>query len=309
MKNLLFLILVFCAVTLSKAQQQVNANLIGANIKYITAAANIQPGEYHIRSMLLDRPMDVMNGQNQNGVGLHLWDFHGGEAQKFYIERSNEAGYYYIKTFWGRVLDINGASTASGATLYTWDFHGGDNQKWKFIDVGNGYYNIQSKLGTYIDVAWGNSNSGAVIWMSEYSTWNNNAAQRWRLEATLNIKMYEPKPQVQILTQKIEATTGEFKVLIKDKSGNSVRNPKLYNIRFIMNGRYVDLEDRIYTKSGEIHYTNVPFGQYSLSCSIFIGSGSGNGAVDDFSGQTVDIGKEKVTVLAGQVPTVIFTLK
>ncbi|NJL77081.1 MAG: DUF3421 domain-containing protein [Saprospiraceae bacterium] len=60
--------------------------------------ATITAGTYHIRSQIENKPMDVVNGQNANGNGLHLWDFHGGDAQQFTIERSNEAGYYYIKT-------------------------------------------------------------------------------------------------------------------------------------------------------------------------------------------------------------------
>lgn len=145
--------------------------------------ATISRGTYHIRSQIENKPMDVVNGQNANGNGLHLWDFHGGEAQQFTIEPSNEAGYYYIKTKWGRALDIKDWSGASGATLYTWDFHGGDNQKWRFIDRGNGYYNIESKYRTYIDVKGGGNAIGTPIHLSDYSMWGNNMAQLWKLEA------------------------------------------------------------------------------------------------------------------------------
>ncbi len=148
--------------------------------------ATITSGTYHIRSQIENKPMDVVNGHNANGNGLHLWDFHGGDAQQFTIEPSNEAGYYYIKTKWGRVLDIKDRSGASGATLYTWDFHGGDNQKWRFIDRGNGFYNIESKYRTYIDVKGGNSAIGTPIHMSDYSMWGNNIAQLWKLERVGN---------------------------------------------------------------------------------------------------------------------------
>jgi hypothetical protein len=150
--------------------------------------ATITPGTYHIRSQIENKPMDVVNGHNANGNGLHLWDFHGGDAQQFTIERSNEAGYYYIKTKWGRVLDIKDWSGASGATLYTWDFHGGDNQKWRFIDRGNGFYNIESKYRTYIDVKGGGNAIGTPIHMSDYSMWGNNIAQLWKLEALINLR-------------------------------------------------------------------------------------------------------------------------
>jgi hypothetical protein len=158
--------------------------LLNANVgKLVPVAASIQTGTYFIKSQLENREISVGNNTNANFSNLVIWNHTGGENQQFTIEPSNEAGYYFIKTIWGRSLDIQGASTASGATLYTYDHHGGDNQKWKFIDVGNGYYNIQSKLGTYLDVQWGSSTNGSLIWMSAYSTWNNNIAQRWKLEA------------------------------------------------------------------------------------------------------------------------------
>ncbi|MBK8878564.1 MAG: DUF3421 domain-containing protein [Haliscomenobacter sp.] len=146
-------------------------------------AATISRGTYHIRSQIENKPMDVVNGQNANGNGLHLWDFHGGDAQQFTIEPSNEVGYYYIKTKWGRVLTIKDRSNASGATLYTWDLNGGDNQKWRFIGRGNGFYNIESKYRTYIDVKGGGNAIGTPIHMSDYSMWGNNMAQLWKLEA------------------------------------------------------------------------------------------------------------------------------
>jgi Protein of unknown function (DUF3421)/Ricin-type beta-trefoil lectin domain-like len=148
--------------------------------------ATITRGTYHIRSQIDNKPMDVVNGQNANGNGLHLWDFHGGDAQQFTIEPSNEAGYYYIKTKWGRVLTIKDRSNASGATLYTWDFQGGDNQKWRFINRGNGYHNIESKYRTYIDVKGGGNAIGTPIHLSDYSMWGNNIAQLWKLETAGN---------------------------------------------------------------------------------------------------------------------------
>ena len=144
-------------------------------------SAIIQAGVYQIKTKLNNKNMDVQWGNNAAGTRLHTWDPNNGDAQLFTIEASNEAGYYYIKTNWGLVLDA--ASPQSGAILHTWGFHGGDNQKWKFIQVGDGSYNIQCKQGgNYLDVLYGNKEQGALIGMVGYSAWNNNVAQRWNLQ-------------------------------------------------------------------------------------------------------------------------------
>lgn len=159
----------------------------GGFTKAILKTATIQTGTYIIKSAIDGKNMDVINGTNGNGIGIHLWDAHDGDAQQFTIEPSNEAGYYLIKTKWGRAVDVAGYNTASGAALNTYDVHNGDNQKWQFIDKGDGYYNIMSKYGTYIDVQYGNSASGTPIWMSAYSTWGNNIAQKWKLDKKATI--------------------------------------------------------------------------------------------------------------------------
>ena len=183
MKKILFVLLNLFYVLGNAQTPNINYNAnVFSNIKYVPKAATIQTGIYIIKSAIGGKNMDVINGNNANGVGLHLWDAHGGDTQQFTIEPTNEAGYYFIKTKWGRAVDVAGYNKNSGASLNTYDVHGQDNQKWKFIDVGNGYYNIQSKYGTYIDVRGGGSASGTQIWMSAYSTWGDNIAQRWKLE-------------------------------------------------------------------------------------------------------------------------------
>ena len=149
---------------------------------YLQLYAQVQPGTYTIKTKLVNRNMDVQWGNNANGTLLHLWDVNGDRAQNFTIENSNEASYYYIKTAWGRALDVYNSDRSSGAKLNTWDFNGSDAQKWKFVNTGDGYYNIQSKLGTFLDVKNGASEGGTIIWMSAYSNWNGNIAQRWKLE-------------------------------------------------------------------------------------------------------------------------------
>ena len=92
--------------------------------------AEITPGKYTITTKLIDRRLDIKWGNTSNGAELHIWDPNGGNAQDFEIVRSEEPGYFYIKSLWGKCLDVNGAAPDK---LMMWDCHGGDNQKWKFI--------------------------------------------------------------------------------------------------------------------------------------------------------------------------------
>lgn len=169
MKTLIFLVVV-CTLTLSSHCVQ----------------AIVRSGDYTIKSALAaDKNLDVMWGQNANGVGLHLWDTNNGDAQQFIIRLSNEAGYYNIFTKWGRAIDVAGFNPNAEAAVVTYDsYPQSDNQKWKFIDAGNGYYFIRSKLGTYLDVQNSNTNAGTPIWMYAF---NGTNAQKWKLEAPVTV--------------------------------------------------------------------------------------------------------------------------
>ena len=149
--------------------------LLGA---FWNSYSQITPGTYTITSKLVNRNLDIKWADKNNGAGLHIWDPNGGEAQKFKIENSKEAGYYQIKSQWNKCLDVNGSAPDK---LMVWDCHGGDNQKWKFIDTKDGHYSIQSKLGTYIDVRYGKKDNGSEVGMSAYSNWEGNIAQRWKI--------------------------------------------------------------------------------------------------------------------------------
>ena len=143
---------------------------------------NITPGIYTIKTKLADKCLDVQWANKAQGTLIHLWSANNGEAQRFNIVRSNEAGYYHIKTEWGLCLGVGGSNPNPGAQVVTWEcINNLDDQKWKFISTGDGHYNLQSKLGTYIDVSYAKTHDGADIKMNGYSTWNGNIAQRWKL--------------------------------------------------------------------------------------------------------------------------------
>lgn len=174
-KNTLALVLSFFLVSALLAQETVTYDLIASKVGDVF---NVRQGTYWITSVHSNRSLDVKGAINNNGIVLHLWDIHKGDAQQFVIEPSNERGFVYIKTIWGRALDISGANPNAGADLITWDFHGNDNQKWQFLEAGRGTFTIRSKYGTFIGSQNGGSDAGTVMKM--FGTDYKNA-QKWTL--------------------------------------------------------------------------------------------------------------------------------
>ncbi|WP_044234073.1 RICIN domain-containing protein [Haliscomenobacter hydrossis] len=157
--------------------------------------AQIASGTYTIQTKLVaNKNLDVQNANKAQGTRIHLWGTNNGEAQRFIITPSNEAGYYHIKTEWGLCLGVGGSNPNPGAHVVTWAcINNLDDQKWKFINTRDGHYNIQSKLGTYIDVKNANTNDGAEIIMNTYFPANGNLAQRWKLQriSTTTIRLQD----------------------------------------------------------------------------------------------------------------------
>jgi hypothetical protein len=152
------------------------------NLFWGSVIAQVTSGDYIIKSALdANKNLDIMWGRDENGNGLHLWDATNGDAQQFFIKATNEAGFFNILTKWGRAIDVAGFNRNLEAKVVTYDsYPQSDNQKWQFIDAGNGYYYIKSKLGTYLDVQNANSAAGTIIWMYSF---NGSNAQKWRLDS------------------------------------------------------------------------------------------------------------------------------
>ena len=81
-----------------------------------------------------------------------------------------------------KVLDVSGGSAADGAAVQLWGNNTTAAQRWRFIDCGNGYYEIVSvKSGKALDVSNARCGNGAVV---QQWTRNGTKAQRWRIEAS-----------------------------------------------------------------------------------------------------------------------------
>jgi len=88
-------------------------------------------GEYSIRNMQnSNRSMDTWNWGTSDGTNMALFDYWGGDAQRFYFEEI-EAGWYRITPVIAGDQCIDAFGTASGVNVGTWSYWGGHNQQWK----------------------------------------------------------------------------------------------------------------------------------------------------------------------------------
>jgi hypothetical protein len=90
-------------------------------------------GQYQILGSFSGRALDVNGGSTANGAAMQLWDWWGGNMQRFTF--AGTGSYYWRVTpvHSGKAVDVNGASTADGASVIQWQYTGGTNQQWKFV--------------------------------------------------------------------------------------------------------------------------------------------------------------------------------
>ncbi|MGN0687544.1 MAG: RICIN domain-containing protein [Oscillospiraceae bacterium] len=117
-----------------------------------------------------------------SGAKAWLWSLHndeGCQTWRFQPVRTNsstgEIYYAIINERSGLALDVN----TQTCRLIQYEPHYGDNQLFKLVDVGNGYYRIESKLGYSLDIQAGSSDNGTdvMIWYND----NSDSAQMFKL--------------------------------------------------------------------------------------------------------------------------------
>lgn len=145
---------------------------------FFTTAQEPASGTYYIRSAL-GRYLDVQWGNANAGTPMHLWDFNGGVAQKWYVTKQT-GGYFTIKSDLGRCLDVPQGRGDMGLLPQLWDCNGGMAQVWFFSRMpDDGSWIITAGAGTVLDVQNANPAAGTPVWMYPY---NGSVAQRWILE-------------------------------------------------------------------------------------------------------------------------------
>ncbi|UHA73524.1 RICIN domain-containing protein [Paenibacillus sp. 481] len=136
-------------------------------------------GVYIIKNRGSQKVLSVLGESKDNGANVVQWEYHGGDHQKWKLEKQAD-GYYTFKALHsGKALEVYGASTAGGANVQQYEGNGGDHQKWKVVKNPDGSLKFIAKhSGLLLDLASNNQANGANI-----QQWPDNGtpAQHWEL--------------------------------------------------------------------------------------------------------------------------------
>lgn len=97
---------------------------------------------------------------------------------RFEIIRVGNKQYKLLAEHSGKALDVRSSNKNPGAEIQQYEWHDANAQIWEFVDAGDGYYYIRSKLGTYLRLDTTNGNAVTT------GTFNKEDAQKWKLTAS-----------------------------------------------------------------------------------------------------------------------------
>ena len=126
-----------------------------------------------------NKVIDVYRGGKEDGTNIQIYDYSYVPQQRF--QALKKGNYFIFKDLnSGKVIDVRASEVKNGTNIQIYTQNNTDAQLWKVIDVGGGYYSLQSKLnsGYYLDVQYNGKNNGNNIWLWEG---NNSDAQKFKI--------------------------------------------------------------------------------------------------------------------------------
>lgn len=168
------------------AQNGTNASLWqshgGGNQQWAIKLVNpvVANGKYLILSRLSDRAsFDVINGSNQEGANVAIWQSHGGDNQQWQVTYdANSGSYKFYNPRTGRYLGLANKVTSNGDNVQLQSDVSTCATGWYIYPDGSGYYRITSACNQQlvVDLNGGFINGNNItLWQS-----NNGQHQRWR---------------------------------------------------------------------------------------------------------------------------------
>ena len=122
--------------------------------------------------------MGIQNNSTTNGANIQLCNADSTAAQHFAIFKDYD-GWYTIRNIYSQCnLDVTNGITEPKTNLQQWAPHTLASQKFRFYKADNSAIYIQSKLGTFIDLANGNTTPGTNIHLFDF---NGLFPQQWEL--------------------------------------------------------------------------------------------------------------------------------
>ena len=146
-----------------------------------TTPTNVLEGIYYLRSALDNNlVVSVADESKEWGGNIRLEKYRGTASQRFKVCAFD--GCYTIVNMNSQLsVDVSGASSEPGTNVQQYNYWPSETkaQQWYFEDSGDGYYYIQSALGTYLDVQSGVAADGQNV---QTYTRNGSTAQKFRLD-------------------------------------------------------------------------------------------------------------------------------
>lgn len=177
----------------NRAGATVLAELVAKNVSFSTVAE--QPGAdlpadstYQIQNVNSGLYLEVQDGKAENGANVQQWGAESVQPHNLWkvVPSGQHDGYYYIYSMLGDgstfLLDVDYGRTEDGTNIGIYGNTNSDAQLYKFIDCGDGTYQIATKVTSSHSVlmpADSSTANGANVIESAYT---GLSSQRWKLE-------------------------------------------------------------------------------------------------------------------------------
>jgi len=126
--------------------------------------------------------LDVSGSTIANGTNIQIYQSNKTIAQKWKVipRKVIDGTIYYSlqnQADGTQYAWISGNSSVSGTNVNTWEMHNSIGGDWTFSNLGNGYYEVKSILGTCLDVYNSDVANSVNVWAY---TCNQSIAQKWK---------------------------------------------------------------------------------------------------------------------------------
>lgn len=149
----------------------------------------------------------------------------------------------------GKALDVDRVSSESLAVINQWANGDGNNQLWRFLDLGTGYYQIQSvQSGHVIDILPGSAIQ-QICQNTRATGANIPDTQQWRLEQDGDYYKIINKSNGKVITVEGASYANGATVSLADDQSNDNQRMKI-EIRNLSDSVFSGVTNIVYTPSG-----------------------------------------------------------
>lgn len=198
---------------------------------YVSGTDVLSGVSYYITNLNSGMPIDIKNGELEDGTNIQQWSKNGLWAQQWRII-SEPDGWCRIVSLGdeSKCISVEKSSAEDGMNIQLSSFSGGDEQLWKFVKSGSSY-GIVSKCseGTAgLDVyEWSKEAGGNInqwnFWGGECQLWNLEPVYPSVTEGSYNIRSLDTGKYISVSDGRL--TTGEA------KSWNIVKEGDMFSLR------------------------------------------------------------------------------